>query len=71
LDKIIAAYVEEHKSIAQMVKLGLPKKIVIEMIKKIDQNEYKRRQAAPGLRITHKAFGIGRRLPIAQNYRQY
>ena len=43
--------------------------LVREVIRRVDANEYKRRQAVPGLRVTSKAFGMGRRLPIAQKYR--
>ena len=71
LDKMIAAYVEEHKSIAQITQMGFPRNRVEDMVTRIDQNEYKRRQAPTGLRVTHKAFGLGRRLPIAQQYREF
>ena len=66
LDPILKAYIEEQRSEAEIVALGFPKKIVRWVIRRVDQNEYKRRQAAPGIRVTSKAFGIGRRFPIAR-----
>ncbi len=71
LDKILSAYIEEHRSIASMTKMGFPRELVEGIVTKVDMNEYKRRQAPPGLRVTQKAFGIGRRLPIAQQYREF
>lgn len=73
LDPMLKAYIEEHKPIKQILKIGqgLSKSVVQDLIHRIDHNEYKRRQAPPGLRITHKAFGLGRRLPIAQRYKEY
>ncbi|MCD6271813.1 MAG: hypothetical protein J7K30_02945 [Deltaproteobacteria bacterium] len=50
------------------VKSGFDRKLVEKIIKKVTLSEYKRQQAAPGLKITSKAFGYGRRYPIAQNY---
>ena len=47
---------------------GLPLELVQDIVNKVDRNEYKRQQAAPGLKVTTKAFGIGRRFPIAQRY---
>ncbi len=72
LDQILKAYVEEHRPSSKIAKTGsgLPPNLVKDIIHRIDRNEYKRRQAPPGLRITHKAFGIGRRLPIAQQYHE-
>jgi NAD+ synthetase len=69
LDRILRAYIEENQSprrIAQEQKLPLD--LVRNIITKVDRNEYKRQQAAPGLKVTTKAFGIGRRFPIAQRY---
>jgi len=69
LDAIIKRYVEEAKSSAEIVKeTGYDEKLVREVVRKIDLNEYKRKQAPPCLRVTTKAFGIGRRVPIAQRY---
>lgn len=65
LDQIIHAYIEESLSAEQIVARGFPEKLVRETIRRVDLAEYKRRQAAPGLRVTTKAFGVGRRMPIA------
>jgi NAD+ synthase (glutamine-hydrolysing) len=51
-----------------MAKKGISKNTAREVVRKIDLSEYKRRQAAPGLKITTKAFGLGRRMPIAQRF---
>ncbi len=69
LDRILMAYIEEQKSIREMIEMGLDRKTVEQVIRRVDQNEYKRHQAPPGLKVTSKAFGYGRRLPIAQRYR--
>lgn len=69
LDAVLRLYVEDYrppKSIAE--ELGLPFELVREVIGMVDRNEYKRQQAAPGLKVTSKAFGIGRRFPIAQRF---
>jgi NAD+ synthase/NAD+ synthase (glutamine-hydrolysing) len=69
LDCILRAYVEEYRSPQQISdSLKLPHELVAGIINKVDRNEYKRQQAAPGLKVTSKAFGIGRRFPIAQKY---
>jgi NAD+ synthase (glutamine-hydrolysing) len=69
LDHILKLYIEEMKSAREIVKeTGYDEKLVRDVIRKVDLNEYKRKQAAPGLRVTSKAFGIGRRVPIAQRY---
>ncbi len=68
LDRIIAGYVEEDKSARELVDSGLPAETVERVIRMIDRNEYKRRQSAPGVRITPKAFGKDRRLPITNHY---
>lgn len=65
LDRILQAYIEENLPVEEIVSLGFPEHLVRETIRKIDLAEYKRRQAAPGLRVTTKAFGVGRRMPIA------
>jgi len=64
LDKILYAYIEENKSEEEIIALGFDKKIVYDVIWKVDHNEYKRQQAPTGIRITRKAFGSGRRMPI-------
>jgi NAD+ synthetase len=66
LDGILEAYVEKKMSAGQIIKLGYDKEVVNFVLKAVDRNEYKRRQAAPGLKITSKSFGLGRRIPMAQ-----
>ena len=69
LDAILVRYVEQAKSAAEIVaETKFDGKLVREIVRKIDLNEYKRKQAPPCLRVTTKAFGIGRRVPIAQRY---
>jgi NAD+ synthetase len=68
LDAIIHEYVEERKTFDEIVKLGYTPQVVADVINRIDRNEYKRKQAAPGLKVTAKAFGIGWRMPIAQRF---
>jgi NAD+ synthetase len=69
LDPILKLYIENYldpPAIAEELKL--PLELVRDVTRKVDRNEYKRQQAAPGLRVTSKAFGMGRRFPIAQRY---
>jgi len=69
LDPILRAYIEENQSPRRIAEeQSLPLDLVRNIITKVDRNEYKRQQAAPGLKVTTKAFGIGRRFPIAQRY---
>jgi NAD+ synthase (glutamine-hydrolysing) len=69
LDRILEAYIEKMRTPQQISESeGLPVPLVQEIVNKVDRNEYKRQQAAPGLKVTTKAFGIGRRFPIAQKY---
>ena len=68
LDPIIAAYVERHLDAATIAKIGFDSAIVADVIRRIDGSEYKRRQMAPGIKISSKAFGVGRRYPIAAEY---
>jgi NAD+ synthetase len=70
LDAILEQYVVQSQSPAEIVKSGFDAATVRHVVKLIDANEYKRRQAAPGLKVTSKAFGVGRRIPIAQRYRE-
>ncbi len=70
LDGILAAYVERRLPASEIVAQGWDPDLVQWVIRRVDQNEYKRWQAPPILRITTKAFGIGRRFPIAQGFRQ-
>lgn len=70
IDPILEAYVERHASAEEILQeTGFSEEIVWEVIKKIHQNEYKRRQAPPGLRVTEKAFSKGRVFPIVQKWR--
>lgn len=69
LDPILRLYVEENLSVSAIAEqLGEPLELVRDTAAKVDRNEYKRQQAAPGLRVTSKAFGMGRRFPIAQRF---
>jgi NAD+ synthase (glutamine-hydrolysing) len=69
LDKILAGYVEEDKSAQELVNEGLSPEVVNKVIRMVDRNEYKRRQSPPGVKITPKAFGKDRRLPITNRYK--
>ncbi len=68
LDKILEGYVEQDKSVWLLVDSGLPEDVVRRVIRLVDINEYKRRQSPPGVKITPKAFGRDRRLPITNHY---
>ncbi len=70
LDAILRLYVEENQPPDKIVKAGFEAAVVKDIVKKINQNEYKRRQMAPGLKVTGKAFGMGRRIPIAQKFNE-
>ncbi len=70
LDPVIQAYVEDDCSYAEMVGMGFDSAVVRQVITAVDRNEYKRRQAPPGVKITPRAFGRDRRLPIVNHYRQ-
>jgi NAD+ synthase (glutamine-hydrolysing) len=70
LDAILDAYVVDGKSPADIIKTGFSEVDVKRVVKLIDGAEYKRRQAAPGLKVTSKAFGVGRRIPVAQRHRE-
>lgn len=68
LDTILKAYIEEQLSVDDICKKIDDRDLVLHIIRMVDRNEYKRRQAAPGLRVSPKAFGVGRRLPIVQRW---
>jgi NAD+ synthase (glutamine-hydrolysing) len=68
LDGILRLYVEEGLSSAEIIERGYEQGVVHDIIRKVDLNEYKRKQAAPGLKTTPLAFGVGRRIPIVQKY---
>jgi len=69
LDPIVQAYVVEDRSLREIVAQGFDPDIVSRVIRMVDTNEYKRRQAAPGVKITERAFGRDRRLPITNRFR--
>ncbi|MDQ6765252.1 MAG: NAD+ synthase [Verrucomicrobiota bacterium] len=68
LDEILRLYVEENLSAREIVAAGFEEKTVRWVQRRVDLNEYKREQAAPGIKVTSRAFGLGRRMPIAQRY---
>ncbi len=72
--EVVSPLVEEivagHKSIPQLIEQGYDEAIVREMVKKVRNAEYKRRQAAPGLKVTRKSFGSGRRMPIVNHFKE-
>ncbi|MFQ5431649.1 MAG: NAD+ synthase [Nitrospinota bacterium] len=68
LDSILKEYVEEEKSIEEIIDLGYSERDVKKVIQLVNRNEYKRRQAPPGIRITPKAFGKDRRMPITNRF---
>src|SRR3989344_1244289 len=70
LDPILKAYVEDEKSKDEITDLGFDKEVVSKVIRLVDRNEYKRQQAALGLRITPRAFGSGRRMPITNGWKE-
>jgi NAD+ synthase (glutamine-hydrolysing) len=69
LDRLLEAYVERDQGREEMIAAGMPAAVVDDVIGLVDRSEYKRRQAAPGIRITPKAFGKDRRLPITNRFR--
>ncbi len=70
LDAILDQYVVQSLSLADIVAAGFDEAVVRKVIRLIDLSEYKRRQAAPGLKVTSKAFGVGRRFPVAQKFQE-
>ena len=70
LDAILEHYVVHARSLGEIVAMGFEEATAKRVIRLIDLSEYKRRQAAPGLKVTSKAFGVGRRFPVAQKYRE-
>jgi NAD+ synthase (glutamine-hydrolysing) len=69
LDRIIHLYIEENKGKEEIIRKGFSRKIVSDIIRRIDHNEYKRQQAPLGIKITPKAFGFGRRMPITNAFK--
>jgi len=68
LDEILRLYVEENLGARDIIRKGFDEETVRWVVRRVDLNEYKRAQAAPGLRVTGRAFGIGRRMPLAQKF---
>ena len=68
LDKILYLYIEEDSSSEKIISSGINEEIVYEVLEKVDRNEYKRKQVAPGVKLTEKAFGKDRRMPITNTY---
>lgn len=68
LDEILSRYIERGESRADIIGAGFEQAVVQDVLRKVNLNEYKRKQAAPGLKLTPLAFGIGRRIPIVQRY---
>ena len=71
LDPILKAYVEDVKELHAIVKMGFDRKTVERVIRLVDSSEYKRRQAPPGVKITHRSLGKDRRFPITNRYKSY
>ncbi|CAD6494403.1 MAG: NH(3)-dependent NAD(+) synthetase [Candidatus Argoarchaeum ethanivorans] len=71
LDLILKSYIEENKSVKEIIAKGYDQKIVQEIIWRVDHNEYKRKQSPPGIKVTTKAFGTGRRMPITNRYSDF
>jgi len=69
LDNILKAYIEQEKDYASIVKMGIDPKVAKEVINMVDFSEYKRRQGAPGIKITSRAFGKDRRYPITNGFK--
>jgi NAD+ synthase (glutamine-hydrolysing) len=69
LDPILKAYVEDDVTVDQIVAMGFGSDTVTRIVRLVDRNEYKRRQAAPGIKITPRDFGRDRRLPITNQFR--
>ena len=71
LDPILQAYVEEDKGLEEIAKMGFKEGMIKDVINMVDRNEYKRRQSPPGVKITHRALGKDRRLPVTNKYRNF
>ena len=71
LDPILQAYVEDDRGMDEIVALGYPEGEVRRVVRMVDRNEYKRRQAAPGVKVTRRAFGRDRRLPLTSGYNEW
>ena len=69
LDRILKLYIEDDLSVKEIIKSGENKELTEKIIRMVDKNEYKRRQSPPGIKITTKAFGKDRRMPITSRYK--
>jgi NAD+ synthase (glutamine-hydrolysing) len=69
LDQILFHYIENKKSVDEIAAQGFELELVKKIINMVNKNEYKRKQAAPVIRVSPKAFGMGRRMPIVANYK--
>ena len=70
LDSILKAYLEDHRSLEEIITMGFERNIVDDVIRRVKRNEYKRKQAPMGLKVTGKAFGFGRRYPTAEQFEE-
>jgi NAD+ synthase (glutamine-hydrolysing) len=70
LDPILQSYVEDERSVGEIIKMGFDEETVRKVVEMVDRSEYKRRQAPPGVKITARAFGKDRRLPITNRFKQ-
>ena len=68
LDEILRMYIEEDSSSEKIIAAGIDENVVYDVLSKVDRNEYKRKQVAPGVKLTEKAFGKDRRMPITNTY---
>ena len=68
LDTILNLYIENDSSSESIIRTGIDASLVYEVLEKVDKNEYKRKQVAPGVKLTEKAFGKDRRMPITNTY---
>jgi NAD+ synthase (glutamine-hydrolysing) len=71
LDPVLCAYVEEDRSLSEIVAMGFDAEMVSRVLRMVDRSEYKRRQAAPGVKVTTRAFGRDRRLPLTSRYHEW
>ena len=68
MDTILNLYIENDSSSESIIRTGIDASLVYEVLEKVDKNEYKRKQVAPGVKLTEKAFGKDRRMPITNTY---
>ena len=71
LDPILEAYVEDDRSLSEIIAMGYEECVVRQVISLVDRSEYKRRQAPPGIKVTTRNFGRDRRMPIVNHYQSY